>query len=308
MDKTFDVAVIGGGIAGLTAGLTAARLGRSTVILTGHTLGGHLISIEKIEGYPGAPDGVAGYELCPMTQGQAADAGAELAMSEVTGVAETDGGWQLATGNGDCTARTVIVATGTTLRTLGVPGETEFRGKGVSHCASCDAPLLGGKQIVVAGGGDSAMQEALTLAEQASKVTIAHHGDGLEGQASYIERVGAHPRIETRPRCEVAEILGDDAVTGARIRSTDDGATDDLEAAAVFVYIGLAPNTAFVDGLVRTDASGRIVTDVRLRTGATGLLAAGTVRAEGQGRAAAAAGDGAIAALSADRYLAGGAW
>src|SRR5690606_28156718 len=159
-----EIVVAGGGIAGLTAGLTAARLGRKTLILTGDQLGGNLLSIEKIEGFPGFAEGVAGFELCPSTQMQAAEAGCEFETIEIQSLGGGRGAWQIKTSDGDYTAKALILATGASLTTLGVPGEEEFKGRGVSHCASCDAPLLRGAPAVVVGGGDSALQEALTLA------------------------------------------------------------------------------------------------------------------------------------------------
>jgi thioredoxin reductase (NADPH) len=300
VDRTFDVVVAGGGIAGLTAGLTAARCGRSTLVLTGDVPGGQLLSIEKVEGYPGYPDGIPGYDLCPMTQDQAVAAGAEVAAGELTGLSRQSGGWRVTTGEGDIEARAVILATGTHLKELGLPGEARLRGKGVSHCASCDAPLLRGKVAAVIGGGDSAMQEALTLAAAASKVIILHRGASLSGQAAYRDRVGRQPNIEPRFNTWVEEILGADGVTGVRLRG---GA--EIEAAGVFVYVGLAPNTAALNGLLKLDGAGRILTDSEMRTGLPGLYAAGTVRAGSYGRAVAAAGEGTAAALVADRELGG---
>ena len=170
MAKEFDIVVVGGGIAGLAAGLTAARLGRSTLVLTGTTLGGHLITIERIDGYPGFPDGVPGYDLCPIAQEQAMAAGAEFAMTNVTGLERAGDAWRIATEEEGVVARSVILATGTRLRDLDVQGEANLRGHGVSQCASCDAPLLRNRPVVVAGGGDSALQEALTLAMHCSSV------------------------------------------------------------------------------------------------------------------------------------------
>ena len=164
-DNDYDVVIAGGGVAGLTAGLTSARAGRKTRVLTGPSLGGQLLSIERIEGYPGFPDGVPGYDLCPIIQEQAAAAGAEFAATEATGLHADEGRWRVTTGEGDVWARAVVIATGTTLKTLGIPGEERLRGKGVSHCASCDGPLLRGRIVGVVGGGDSALQEALTLAQ-----------------------------------------------------------------------------------------------------------------------------------------------
>ena len=175
-DHECDVAIAGGGVAGLTAGLTSARAGRKTRVLTGRSLGGQLLSIERIDGYPGFPDGVPGYDLGPIIQEQAAAAGAEFAATEATGLHAEEGRWRLTTGEGDVWARAVVIATGTTLKTLGIPGEERLRGKGVSHCATCDGPLLRGRIVGVVGGGDSALQEALTLAQHVSRVIILHRG------------------------------------------------------------------------------------------------------------------------------------
>ena len=308
MAKDYEITVIGGGIAGLTAGLTSARLGRTTLVVTGDTLGGHLLSIEKVEGYPGFPDGVPGYDLCPITQEQAVASGAELAPGAAATLTPDGDAWRIAGGFGEHRARAVVVATGTSLKALGVPGEERLRGKGVSHCASCDAPLLRNRRVVVAGGGDSALQEALTLAEHAAAVTIVHHGSAVTAQATFRARVEAHQKIELRASSEVVEVLGDAAVTGARVRPTSGTASSDLEAAAVFVYIGLAPCTALVADLVRLSSSGQVATGAQLCTTRRGLLAAGTVRAGAAGRAIASAGEGARAALGADEYLRTGGW
>lgn len=308
MTDRFDIIVAGGGIAGLTAGRAAAELGHKTLVLIGNVLGGHLLSIECIEGWPGRPDGIAGYELCPAVQAEAAVAGAEFAMTELTGLAPDDDGWRVLTGDGEYGARAVIVATGTTLRELGVPGEERLRGKGVSHCASCDAPLLRGRPVAVIGGGDSAVQEALTLAEAASKVTIMTHGEALRAQPTFQQRAEAHPAIEFRFNTTVEEILGDEVVTGIRLRDNAGGGAEDMELAGVFVYIGMRPNTAFLDGLLPLDDSGHIPADERMRSTMPGLLAAGMVRSGAAGRAGASAEDGKTAADTTAHYLADGVW
>ncbi len=308
LEKQFDVVIAGGGIAGMTAGVTAARLGRNTLVLTGDTLGGLLLSIEKIDGFPGFPDGIPGYDLCPMTQEQAVAAGAELRAASLERIEPQNGSWRLTTDQGDTVARAVIVATGSSLKELGVPGEARLRGKGVSHCASCDAPLLRNRTVAVVGGGDSALQEALTLAEFASKVMILCHGAALTGQACYRDRVMAHGRIDIRFGTRVSEILGDAAVTGVRTSDATTGVTADLEVAAVFVYVGIKPNIAFLEGRLPLDPSERIPTDDAMRTALTGICAAGTVRSRAAGRAVSSAGDGAIAAVAIDRYLALGSW
>jgi thioredoxin reductase (NADPH) len=304
----FDVVIAGGGIAGMSAAMTSARLGRRTLVVTGDVLGGQLVSIEKIEGFPGFPDGVAGYDLCPMLQDQAGAAGAEFLLTSLQRLEPQDGAWRLATGEGEVPARGVILAMGSSLKKLGVPGEERLIGNGVSHCASCDAPLLRGRIVAVVGGGDSAMQEALTLAEHVSKVVMLHRGDNLAGQAAYRDKVAAHARIEIRARMTVTEVLGDAKVGGLRIHNAADGVAADLEVAAVFPYVGLAPNTACVAGDLRLDPSGLIATDGLMRTALAGLCAAGTVRRHSPYRAASAAGDGAAAAVALDRYLADGSW
>jgi thioredoxin reductase (NADPH) len=195
VSKDFDILVVGGGIAGLSAALTAARLGRRTLVLTGDVLGGQLLNIEKIDGYPGFPDGVPGYDLCPMAQEQAAAAGAEFAMAGATRLERSSDAWLVGTPSESYDARSVILATGTRLRDLGVPGESTLRGKGVSQCASCDAPLLRNRPVIVAGGGDSALQEALTLAEHCSAVTLVHHNPELDAQSAYLQLVEGHPKI-----------------------------------------------------------------------------------------------------------------
>jgi thioredoxin reductase (NADPH) len=306
VSNSYDIVVAGGGIAGLTAGMVAAQLGRRTLVLTGDVLGGQLLSIEKVEGFPGHPDGIPGYDLLPMAQEQAGAAGAEFAATTVENHTRDGDGWRLVTGDGELSARAVIVATGASLKSLGVPGEARLAGKGVSHCATCDGPLLRNRTVAVVGGGDSAMQEALTLAQFAARVIILNRGPALTGQATYRERVASQRNIEVRHSAAVEDILGDAAVTGLRL--VTGGNTTDLAVEAVFVYIGLMPNSEFLGDLTALDPSGRIITDTWMRTGIRGLCAAGTVRSGSAGRAVASAGDGASAALAADRYLSDGTW
>ena len=304
----YDVVIAGGGVAGLTAGLTSARAGRKTRVLTGPALGGQLVSIEQIDGYPGFPDGVPGYDLGPIIQEQAAAAGAEFVAAEAIGLHADEERWRVTTGEGEAWARAVVIATGTTLKTLGIPGEERLRGKGVSHCASCDAPLLRGRIVGVVGGGDSALQEALTLAQHVSRVIILHRGSAFSAQAAYRERVRENSKINVRFGTIVEEVAGNGGLTGVRTRRVSDGKADDLELAGLFVYVGLAPATAWLDGVLALDASGRIPVDGAMRSALPGLFAAGTVRSGSAGRAAAAAGDGAAAAVGADRYVRDGTW
>jgi thioredoxin reductase (NADPH) len=307
-NNDYDVIIAGGGIAGLTAGLQCARAGWKTRIFTGPTLGGHLLSIERIDGYPGFPDGIPGYDLCPMVQEQATAEGAEFDAATITSLGQDEGRWRVATGTGDLSARTVVIATGTTTRTLGIPGEERLRGKGVSHCASCDAPLMRARIVGVVGGGDSALQEALTLAQHAARVIVLHRGTAFSAQAAYCRRVREHSKIEVRFDTIVEEVIGDGALTGVRTRTVSDAKTADIELAGLFVYVGLTPVTAWLNHLLDLDPSGRIPTDSAMRCHQAGLFAAGTVRAASAGRAAAAAGDGATAAIAADKYLKDGLW
>jgi thioredoxin reductase (NADPH) len=304
----YDVVIAGGGIAGMTAAVTAVRLGRKTLVLTGDVPGGQLMSIEKVDGYPGFPEGVPGYDLCPILQEQAAASGTEFIMQGLERLDTLDGKWRVTTGEGDILARAVIVATGSSLRKLDVPGEQRLTGNGVSHCASCDAPLFRDRIVAVVGGGDSAMQEALTLGAFASKVIILHRGEVLTGQAFYRDRITAHQKIDVRSNIAVTEILGEAKVTGLRTHKSSEGANADLEVAAVFAYIGLQPNTVVLQGRLNLDSAGRIPTDGWMRTELAGVCAAGTVRCQSPYRAVSAAGDGASAAVTIDRYLKDGLW
>jgi thioredoxin reductase (NADPH) len=299
----YDIVVAGGGVAGLTAGLTAARLGRSTVVLGGGIPGGLLLSIERIDGYPGFPEGVAGYELCPSLQEQAAAAGAEVAALELEGLEHANGSWRITTSEGEVDARAMILATGARFRRLGVPGEDRLHGRGISTCASCDGPLLGGATATVVGGGDSALQEALTLAGTAKKVIVFHRGDELDGQANYRRLVEEQPAIEVRYDTVVEEILGAERVEAVRVRDLADSSVSELDVAAVFPFVGLEPNSGPFAEHVALDERGAVRTDDGVATSADGIFAAGVVRSGAAGRAAAATGEGAAAAIAADAYL-----
>jgi thioredoxin reductase (NADPH) len=301
--QQFDVVVIGGGVAGLTAGLFSARLGRSTLVLEMLMPGGHLGSITKIDDYPGFPEGVAGYDLGPMIQEQAAAVGAEFQMAEMQSLTAADGGWRIVTGEGELQAKAVIVATGSTNRMLGVPGEERLTGKGVSHCASCDGPMLKNKKVVVIGAGDSGIQEALTLTEYVAEVLVLHRSAAPTAQKAYLDRAGAESKIKIQGNAVIEEILGDNGVTGVRVG--ENGTPKEIAAEAVFVYIGLLANTGFLQGIADLDDKGRVRTDIHMHSSAKGLFAAGDVRADSASQAITSAGDGATAAIAAHRYLDG---
>ena len=310
MTRSVDVAIIGGGIAGMTAALTAARCGWKTLVLTGGVPGGQLISIDKVDGVPGFPEGIAGYELAPMAQEQADAAGAELMMASCQAIVARGliDSWVLKTDEDDVFARAVIFATGASFAKLGLDGERKFAGKGVSDCASCDAPLLRDKVAVVVGGGDSALQEALTLAEHVSKVFILERAAALTGQAIYQERIRANKKIEVRTQTAVVGIEGGEAVSHVRVKDLFIGSESDLPTSAVFPFIGLVPNSDLARELLPLDPTGHIIVDAAMRTSLHGVCAVGNVRQYSSHRAAGGMGDGTVAAISLDRYLKTGEW
>src|SRR5678815_4931946 len=267
----YDVIVAGSGLAGLTAGLFAARYGLSTLVLESNIAGGHLISVEKIEDFPGFPDGIAGYDLCPSVQRQAADQGAEFQRAEVQKLEAQDRFWFVFTGEERHRTKTVIVATGSTLKELGVPGEAKLMGRGVSHCASCDGPLYNEKTVGVVGGGDSALQEALTLANYAASVLIFTQEESFDAQFSYVQRALSQPKIEARHRTAVEAILGDDVVNGVRVRDSATNESLRVDLVGLFVYVGLKPNTTFLKNTVQLNDTGHISTDAWMRTEREGL-------------------------------------
>jgi thioredoxin reductase (NADPH) len=299
----YDVVVIGSGLGGLTAGLFSARHGLSTLILESNIPGGHLISIEKIEDFPGFPDGIAGYDLCPTVQRQAAEQGAEFQRAEVRGLKAEERIWSVVTDEELHDAKAVIVATGSSLRELGVPGESKLIGRGVSHCASCDGPLYSGQTVGVVGGGDSALQEALTLASYAASVVIFHREENFSGQHAYLQRVLNDPKIALRHGTVVEEILGEDTVSAVRARDLASGAAAQIDLAGLFVYVGMKPNTAFLKSILQLEESGHVPTDAWMKTARAGLYAVGDIRRDSAAQAIACAGDGATAAIAALRYI-----
>jgi thioredoxin reductase (NADPH) len=299
----YDVVVIGSGLAGLTAGLFAARHGLSTLVLEANIPGGHLINIEKIEDFPGFPDGIAGYDLCPAVQRQAADHGAEFECAEVLRLETQDRFWSVVIDQERHRAKVIIVATGSTLKELGVPGEANLMGRGVSHCASCDGPLYNGQLVGVVGGGDSALQESLALANFAEHVVVFHSGDNFSAQHSYQQRALSNPKIKLRQRTSVEEILGNEVVSGVRARDLVTDEVSRIELAGIFVYVGMKPNTALLKNIVKLSDTGHVPTDGWMKTERDGLYAVGDIRVDSAAQAITSAGDGATAAVAAHRYI-----
>jgi len=304
-DSEYDLLIVGAGLAGLTAGMYGARFGLRTLIVEHMASGGQVLNVEKIENFPGFPQGVSGFDLGPLVQEQAEAAGAEFSMDTATGLLVDGPRLALQCEGAAFQTRALIIAAGSALRSLGVPGEAEFLGKGVSHCASCDAPFFVGKEVCVVGGGDSALDEAAVLAEsQVGRVTVIHRGSEFSRpQQVAITRFNALSNVETLFDTELIEILGPDTVSRVRLRSQ--GVTVDREFAGVFIFVGLEPNTAFVRGVLDLDASGHIVVDSHLQASVPGVFAAGDIRQGSAGQLASAAGDGASAATFAARYLRG---
>jgi thioredoxin reductase (NADPH) len=305
--RDLDLVIIGAGVAGLTAAMFAGRYGLKVVVLDRLGVGGQIINADRIENFPGFPQGVGGHELGPLLHEQAEAAGAELALDTVEAIeaSEGSGGYRIVCGASESwRARAVIIAAGSALRPLGVAGEEKFLGRGVSHCASCDGAFFAGREVCVVGGGDSALDEALVLAEHAARVTVIHRGESLDAHHALRSKAAASGKIEIVLQTVVEEIVGVDAVAAVRLRDLTTGAARLQDARGVFVYVGLEPNTAFLRDVLALDATGHIATDIDMRTSLAGVFAAGDIRQHSVAQLAAAAGDGATAAIAAFRYLA----
>jgi thioredoxin reductase (NADPH) len=301
--RDVDLIIVGAGVAGLTAALFAGRHGLKVAAVEQLGAGGQIINAERIENFPGFPQGIAGHELGPLLHEQAEAAGAEFVLDTVQAF-EVDGEHRIVRGAGETLrARAVIIAAGSALRPLGVPGEEKFLGSGVSHCASCDGAFFAGQAVCVVGGGDSALDEALVLAEHATRVTIVHRGEQLDAQQALQDRIAGSSKIEVVLNTVVDEIVGEAAVAGVRLRDRKSGSARLQELKGVFVYVGLEPNTAWLRGVLALDLTGHIATDINMATSLAGVFAAGDIRQHSVAQLASAAGDGATAAISAVRYL-----
>ena len=304
--RDFDLVIIGAGVAGLTAAMFAARYGLKVAVVEQLGAGGQIINAERIENFPGFPQGLGGHELGPLLHEQAESAGAEF-MLDIVQALEAEREHHIVRGASEALrGRAVIFAAGSALRPLGVAGEERLGGRGVSHCASCDGAFFAGHDVCVVGGGDSAVDEALVLAEHASRVTIIHRGESLGAQQALRRKAEAGGKIEIVLKTVVEEIVGTDIVSAVRLRDLATGATLLQKVRGVFVYVGLEPNTAFLRGVLALDATGHIETDISMCTSLAGVFAAGDIRRHSVAQLAAAAGDGATAAISAFRYLTSG--
>ena len=304
----YDVLVIGAGLAGMTAAMYASRYGLRTGLVERMMGGAQIINLERIENYPGFPQGVAGAELGPLIQEQAMDAGAEFIMGDVASISR-DGDFKVVeTDAGGFRSKAVIVAAGSNLRQLGIPGEEEMFGRGVSHCATCDGPLYMGEVVGVVGGGDSAADEALTLTEYVDKVLMFHRRDQLRAHHAVEERVHYNRKIEVVWNTVVEEVLGEGTVTAVQTRNVVTNLENTVSLTGLFVYVGLEPNSSLVSNLVKVDNAGHIPVNISMETQVAGLYAVGDIRQNSASQLATAVGDGATAAISAFNFVRSKNW
>ena len=308
MAQLRDAIIIGSGPAGYTAAIYLGRAGHSPLVIAGAlTPGGQLINTTEVENFPGFPDGVLGPDLMDNMKRQAERFGAEFLQDDVATVEQQDSLFTVTTNQGQTfEAKTVIIATGSSYRKLGIPGEAEFSGRGVSYCATCDGFFFRGKPIVVVAGGDSAFEEAGFLSRFGSSVTIIHRRDEFRASKIMVDRAKGNEKINFLTNAVVDEIHGDDqGVQSLSVRDVNTGAVRQVEANGVFVAIGHTPATAFVDGLVARDEAGYITVDgASTRTNVPGVFAAGDCVDSVYRQAISAAGMGCRAALDAQAYLA----
>jgi len=299
-----DVAIIGGGGAGLTAAIYAARARRDVVVFERKLTGGQIATTDAVENFPGFPRGVNGFDLGQLMLEQAERFGARMVYEDVTALRRLAGGrFALEAAGETYEARTVIVTAGAEYNRLGVPGEERLTGRGVSYCATCDAAFFKDMDVVVVGGGDAAMDEGLFLTRYARSVRVIHRRDQLRASALLQERAFASPKMSFIWDTVVEQINGDEAVESVDVRNLKTGERTTLATAAVFVFIGQTPNSGLLRGLVDLDPGGHAIVDLQMRTNVPGLFVAGDVRTLAARQLISAAGDGATAAISAERYL-----
>jgi thioredoxin reductase (NADPH) len=303
-DDVRNLIVIGSGPAGYTAALYAARANLDPLVLKGLDAGGQLMLTTDVENYPGFADGIMGPELMDQMEKQAARFGAEILAVHVTEVDLSERPFAVKAGDQVWRAKTIIVSTGATARWLDVPGEAKLRGRGVSACATCDGFFFRDRELVVVGGGDSAMEEATFLTKFASKVTIVHRRDEFRASAIMVERAMSNPKIEVVWDSVVEEVIGDEAVTGVKLRNLKTDDVTELRTDGVFMAIGHDPNTSlFRDQLELDDAGYVKVAEPRTATNVDGVFAAGDVTDRIYRQAITAAGQGCKAAIDAERFL-----
>jgi thioredoxin reductase (NADPH) len=302
----YDTIIIGGGPAGYTAGLYAARSGLKTLLVEGAATVSQITITDLIENYPGIPEGINGFDLMQLFKTQALKFGLEIITKDVLTIKNNAAApviWDVNVEDKSFKTLSVIVATGAQWIKLGVPGEVEFAGKGVSYCATCDGPFYRNKDVAVVGGGDTAIQEALFLTRFAKKVFVVHRRDRLRAAKILQNRAFAEKKIEFVWSAKLTEISGRDFVTGVKVADVLSGKASEISAEGVFIFVGRTPHTGLFRDVLKLDAGGYIITDDNMRTSADGIFAAGDCRAKQFRQVITAAGDGANALYSAELYV-----
>jgi thioredoxin reductase (NADPH) len=296
--ERFDIAIIGGGMAGLSAALYGGWLGRKVFLTERQMFGGQVVNADQIENFPGFPDGILGADLVSQVRMQALKLGANMQYLETTAIKIDGSGFRLTTTEEPIQAKTVIVATGGKHRVLGIKGEIEFEGRGVSRCATCDGGFFQNQPVAVVGGGDTALDEALYLSKIASRVTIIHQQTTPIASETLLRRAREIPNIDFVADATVEEMLGTDSIESLRLSNGTN-----LTVAGLFTAIGFEPDTSLLKDLAQLDPIGHAPVDIHMQTTVPGLFAAGSARQGNAGQLASAAGDGVTAAVAAHRYL-----
>jgi thioredoxin reductase (NADPH) len=299
----FDLIIIGGGPAGLTAAIYAGRARLKTLLVEKALLGGLASTTYLLENYPGFPEGLTGIEMGNKLEAQARKFGCDIYYGEATGIKIEKAKKIVDVEKYKLETKAIILATGTQPKKLGLKGEEELRGRGVSYCATCDGPFYRDKNIVVVGGGNAAIEESLFLTRYASKITVVHRRDKLRADKILAERALNHPKIFILWNSEVEEIVGRERVEQVVVKNIKTQTKSKLLTDGVFFYVGSSPNSGLVKGLVKLDENGYILTDEELRTNVPGIFAAGDIRKKSLKQVVTAAADGALAADSARRYI-----
>jgi thioredoxin reductase (NADPH) len=302
--KKYEVVIIGGGPAGLTAGLYSARAGLKTLLIERGAFGGQILNAPLVENYPGFPEGISGAELGALMHQQATKYGLKTLIADVTGL-KAGRTHEVITGKGGFEAKAVIIAAGSDYQKLGVPGEETLTGHGVSYCATCDGFFFRKREVAVVGGGDAAITDAIELVQHATKVYVIHRRDQLRAGEVLQKRAMAQPKIKFVWDTVVEEIVGGEMVKALKLRNVKTKKTSTLEVAGVFVAVGLKPNSQQFARVLKLSKTGHIVTDETMVTSVPGIFAAGDVRQSSARQIASAVGDGATAALSTFSYLKG---
>lgn len=298
---SYEVIIIGGGPAGLTAALYTSRAGLKSLLIERGIFGGQMVNARMVENYPGFPQGIGGLDLSLLMHEQATKYGVETSTADVTSVSPGKP-HRVITTEHSLEAKAIIIAAGSQYRRLNVPGEGQFLGRGVSYCATCDGPLFRGEQVTVIGGGDTAVSDALELSQYAQKVYLVHRRDQLRASKVLQQRALAEPKIEFVWNAVVEEIIGEQIVQALRLRDIHTKQLSSLDVAGVFVAVGLVPNNKPFAGILQLSETGHIITDGLLATSVPGIYAAGDIRKDSPRQIVSAVGDGATAALSVLHY------